>query len=294
MSVNQLESVSVTAPDGRALEVALGGPAGGVPLFFHHGTPGAAAVFAPLVEQGAERNLRHIAYSRPGYGRSDRLPGRSVASCAADVAAIADALGYERFHSIGGSGGGPHSLACAALLEDRVISAGVIASVAPFDAEGLDWTADMGQENIDEFAAIQGGEEELRTYLEGMAAAMAGPTAEQIVAALGDTVSEVDRRALTGAYGDYLAREVEHALSGGVWGWVDDDIAFASDWGFDPASIRVPFSIWHGAHDRFVPIAHGQWLADHMTASTHLRPDQGHLSLALAAYGEVLDDLLKD
>lgn len=293
MSVNELESVSVTAPDGRALEVVLAGPAGGAALFFHHGTPGAAGVFAPLVEQGAERNLRHIAYSRPGYGRSDRLPGRSVASCAADVAAIADALGYERFHSIGGSGGGPHSLACAALLEDRIISAGVIASVAPFDAEGLDWTADMGQENIDGFAAIQGGEEELRTYLEGMAAQM-GATPEQIVAALGDTVSEVDQRALTGAYGDYLAREVEQALANGVWGWVDDDIAFASDWGFDPASIRVPFSIWHGAHDRFVPIAHGQWLADHLTASTHLRPDQGHLSLALAAYGEVLDDLLKN
>ena len=103
-------------------------------------------MYAPLVELGAERGLRHVVYLRPGYGDSERCPGRAVADCAADTAAIADWLGVERFYTAGRSGGGPHALACAALLPDRVIAAATIAGVAPEDAEGLDWLAGMGQE----------------------------------------------------------------------------------------------------------------------------------------------------
>jgi len=293
VSTDELTTMSVHTPDGRALEVALAGPPDGVPLFSHHGTPGAAGIFAPLVELGAERDLRHITYSRPGYGRSTRLGARSIAACVHDVVAIADALGYERFHSVGGSGGGPHSLACAALLPERVISAAAIASPAPFDADGLDWTAGMGQENIDEFGAVQAGEGELRRYLEQQAAAIDGARGDQIVEVLGDLVSEVDRRALSGAFGDHLARQLTHSLSSGVWGWFDDDRALIADWGFELGQVRVPVSIWHGAQDRFCPIAHGEWLTNHLQGSAHLRPDDGHLSLAISSYGEILDGLLE-
>jgi pimeloyl-ACP methyl ester carboxylesterase len=209
------------------------------------------------------------------------------------VTAIADALGYERFYSIGGSGGGPHSLACAALLPDRVIAAAVVASPAPFDAKGLDWLAGMGQENLEEIEAARAGDEELREYLEGAADEMIGTSGEDIVKVLGDLLSDVDRLALSGAFGDYVAAQSCHALAGGIWGWFDDDRAFLTDWGFHLEDAQVPLTLWHGAHDRFVPIAHGQWLAEHVAADVQLRPDDGHLSLAISSYGEILDALVR-
>lgn len=247
------------------LAVALAGPPDGEPLFSHHGTPGAGEMFDPLVEVGAQRNLRHITYSRPGYGRSDRLAGRSVASCAADVAAIADALGYDRFYSVGGSGGAPHSIALAALLPDRVISAAAIASPAPLDAEGLDWTAGMAKENVAEVAAVRGSDDELVAHLEREAGLMLATSQDEVVTSLGDLVSEVDRRAIDAALAEFIVRETTHSLSAGVWGWFDDDRAILGNWGFELSDIGA-----------------------------HLRSDDGHLSLSLNACDEILDALIED
>jgi pimeloyl-ACP methyl ester carboxylesterase len=284
--------VFVTAPDGRRLEVELAGPPDGMPLFVHHGTPGAAGMYEPLVQAGAERNLLHVTYSRPGYGPSDRREGRTVAECVEDVVAIADALGYERFYTAGGSGGGPHVMACAALLPERVIAACSIASPAPFDAEDLDWTEGMGQDNLDEIAAQRAGDEQLVAFLERVAAEMGAATGEQIAAVLGDNVSEPDRKVITGDFAEHLAQDTKRALSGGIWGWFDDDKAFFADWGFALSEIRAPLSLWHGGQDRFVPVAHGEWLAAHLPVRAHLLPEHGHLSLVVSSFGEILDDLL--
>jgi pimeloyl-ACP methyl ester carboxylesterase len=292
VGTHQRTTLNVEAPDGRTLEVLLLGPDDGTPVFFHHGTPGAAGVFETLVDAGAERGLRHVVYSRPGYGGSSRHAGRTIATCAADVTAIADALGYERFHSIGASGGGPHSIACAALLPERVISAAAIAAPAPLDADGLDWTAGMGDENIAELTAALAGDEELQDYLEREAEKMRRASPDQIVAVLGDIVSAVDRRVVTGAYADYVAAQFDKALAGGVWGWFDDDRALFRDWGFDLHEAGAPLTLWHGVEDRFVPVAHGEWLAERTGAKAELRSDVGHLSLAISSYGEVLDGLL--
>jgi pimeloyl-ACP methyl ester carboxylesterase len=283
---------SIPVADGRVLEVVTAGPPDGLPLFSHHGTPGAAGTFDALVEAGAERGMRHIGYSRPGYGDSTRLAGRTVASCATDVAAVADALGYDRFYSVGASGGGPHSIACAALLGDRVIAAAAIASVAPIEAEGLDWTAGMGQENVEEFIAMRAGGDELEGVLQDRSEQMQAVTGDQIISVLGDLVSDVDRQALSGELAEFFVVETRHALSNGVSGWFDDDWAFAADWGFDLGAIRAPLSVWHGGQDRFVPLAHGEWLARHLAADAHLRPEHGHLSLVVTSYGEILDTLL--
>jgi pimeloyl-ACP methyl ester carboxylesterase len=288
----ELDLMSVPAGDGRVLEVVLAGPPDGDALFSHHGTPGSAEMFDPLVEVGAERNLRHITYSRPGYGGSTRVKGRSVASCVGDVVAVADALGYDRFYSVGGSGGAPHSIACAGLLPDRVISAAAIACPAPVSAEGLDWTAGMGKGNVAELAAAQSGDDELQEFLESEAHSMVAASAEELVTMLGDVVSEVDRRAVTGPLCEFIVRETAHSLSTGVWGWFDDDKAILGDWGLELTEIRAPLHLWHGAHDRFVPIAHGAWLAKHLQVECHLRPNDGHLSLSLSSYGEILDALL--
>lgn len=265
--------MSIPAGDGRVLEVVLAGPRDGVGLFSHHGTPGAAEMLDPLVEVGAQRNVRHITYSRPGYGSSDRLAGRSVASCAADVAAIADVLGYDRFYSVGSSGGAPHSIALAALLPDRVVAAAAIACPAPIDAEGLDWTAGMAKENVAELAAVRGSDNELVAYLNREAQSMLATSQAEIPTSLGDLVSEVDRRAVDSALGEFIVREIAHSLSTGVWGWFDDARAILGDWGFELTGIRAPLHVWHGAQDRFVPIAHSEWLIGHAHAEPHLRPD---------------------
>ena len=138
-------------PDGRRLEVLVEGPADGLPLLVHTGTPSAPVRYGPLIDAATRLGLRTVVLSRPGYAEATPRPGRSVADVAGDVAAVLDAMGAGRFVTIGTSGGGPHALACAALLPDRCAAAACVAGVAPYPAEGLDWLAGMGRENVEEF-----------------------------------------------------------------------------------------------------------------------------------------------
>jgi pimeloyl-ACP methyl ester carboxylesterase len=289
----EVERHELEAPDGRRLVAEVAGPPDGEVVLAHTGTPSAGTVYPPKVAAGAERGLRHLSYSRPGYGGSDRRPGRAVADCVADVTAIADQLGIERFYVVGQSGGGPHALACAAQMPDRVRAAATLGGVAPRDAAGLDWLAGMGAENIAEFGAVEAGEEKLRDFLEADAAAFAQVGPEQLEQALGDLVGDADRAVLSGEYARHSADGFALALSTGIWGWFDDDLAFFADWGFDLGSIAVPVTVWQGHEDRMVPFAHGQWLAAHVAgAQARLLPGEGHLSIEVTLYGEVLDDLL--
>jgi pimeloyl-ACP methyl ester carboxylesterase len=287
------ETLTVAAADGRGLEVAVAGPEDGELLLVHTGTPGAALLYPPMVAAGAERGLRHAVYSRPGYGESDRVEGRKVADCGPDAAAIADALEAERFYTLGGSGGGPHALACAALLADRLIAVVTVAGVAPRRAAGLEWSAGMAEENLEEFAAAEQGGAALVEFLERIASHLRTVDGPEVHKALGDLVSEPDREALTGDYADHVAASFHKAVASGIWGWFDDDLAFMRHWGFELESISVPVAIWQGAKDRFVPFAHGEWLAARVPgARPHLLEAHGHLSIAVGAYGEVLDDML--
>ena len=287
-----LKRRTIAARDGRALEIELAGPEEGQLVVQHHGTPSAGRLFAPDVQAGEQRGLRHVTYSRPGYADSDRSAGRSVADCVADVDAILDALGVEQAYVVGASGGGPHALACAALLPARVLAAATMGSPAPADAEGLDWGAGMGAENLEEFATAREGEGPLLAYLERQLSELAQAASSDIRDALGGLLSEVDHAALTGALADHLAMSTGEALARGLSGWVDDDLAFVRHWGFELADIARPVAVWYGAHDRFVPPAHGEWLARHIpTARAEPREQHGHLSL-IGAYGEVLDLLI--
>ena len=212
------DAIQVSGPAGRSLEVELYGPSDGQAVIFQTGAPSAGKLFAPMVEAGASRGVRHVVYSRPGYGRSERARGRSVADCAEDIVAVADRLGIERFYTVGWSGGGPHALASASLLAERVIAAATLASPAPRDAEGLDWLMGMGAENIGEFTAADTGEEQLRAYLDQHAPELAHATGPDLHAALGDLLSEVDGRVLTGEFAEYLATCTRAALEHGIWG----------------------------------------------------------------------------
>ncbi|MEX0626166.1 MAG: alpha/beta hydrolase [Chloroflexota bacterium] len=280
--------------DGRSLDVFLDGPATGTPLVYHFGTPAAGGpTFAPIVDALAERGLRYVSFSRPGYGSSTRRPGRDVADVVDDTVAVLDAIGAERCHVIGWSGGGPHALACAARMPARVVSVATIGSIAPYPAEGLDWIAGMGAENVEEFEAALTGSTELIAFKERVAPVFRDVTPEQVAEAFGDLIDDVDRASLTGPFSEWMADDMHEALRIGYWGWFDDDMAFTRPWGFALDEIRVPVFIWQGGHDRMVPFAHGEWLAAHIPgAQARLFPEHGHLTLAVDSIGRIVDEML--
>jgi pimeloyl-ACP methyl ester carboxylesterase len=284
---------SVGLADGRSLEVSVSGPDQATPLVFHHGTPSDWTQYRPFAEAVAVRGLRLVSYSRPGYGDSSRQPGRTIADCAADTLAIVEQLGAGRFYTAGWSGGGPHALACAALLPDRVLACAAIAGVGPYGAPGLDFLEGMGRGNHEEFGAALAGPSKLQGYLELQAQVLAEVTGEQVAAALGDLVSAVDVGVITGDFAVYLATTFRRSVASGIWGWFDDDVAFTRPWGFDLDEIGVPVVVWQGGQDRMVPFAHGRWLATHVPgACARLLTEEGHLSIAVALFGEIVDDLL--
>lgn len=273
----------VSMPDGRTLEIVTGGASDGFPLLFHGGTPSAAVPYDAMGRAAEEAGLRLVTYSRPGYGASSpRYAGASpvLADDVADSVAILDTLGLGEFVTLGWSGGGPRALACAALVPDRCRAATSLAGVAPADAEGLDWTAGMGAENVRDFELATRGREALQRVVDEEAAAMATITAEQLVEGLGDLTDEVDAAALTGAFADYLAATFRHAMTQGSRGYLEDSLQVLRPWGFDVGDISVPVAVWQGAHDRMVPFAHGQWLGARIRgARVHLLDDEGHISL---------------
>ncbi|MGX6606842.1 alpha/beta fold hydrolase [Micromonosporaceae bacterium Da 78-11] len=251
----------IVLPDGRTLEYLVEGPAGALPLVLHHGTPSAAVRYPPVFDAALGRGLRVVQHSRPGYADSSPRSGRRVADVVTDVAALLDAIGADEFVTVGWSGGGPHALACAALLPERCRAAATLAGVAPYRAEGLDWAAGMGEENLVEFGAAADGEAALVSLLDAEAGSLMDVRPDQVVAAFGDLLSEVDQRALVGGFADYLAESSRRSVVAGVAGWRDDDLAFLADWGFGLDGLRVPVAIWQGDQDRMVPYAHGRWLA---------------------------------
>jgi pimeloyl-ACP methyl ester carboxylesterase len=285
---------TIALPDGRTLHIEVTGPESGLPLIFHHGTPGSALRFAGFQHTIHEHGLRLVRYSRAGYGRSSRLPGRVIADVAADVSAILDHIGSPRCLVVGRSGGGPHCLATAALLPDRVAGALVIAGFAPYDVAGLDFLAGMGALNIELFSHALSGEPELRPALEAHAGSLGANDSAAIMQEWQTLLPDADRAVITGEYAADLAANIAEGLRPGVDGWVDDDLAFVRPWGFSVADITVPTFIWHGSKDLFVPFGHGEWLACNVPGATaHLLVGEGHLSLAIGALDVMLAELIE-
>jgi pimeloyl-ACP methyl ester carboxylesterase len=270
---------TLTLPDGRTLAFAQWGDPSGSPIFGLHGTPGCRLTRHYDEAKIAATGARLITYDRPGYGASDRHRGRIVADCVADVAAIADELGIDRFAVTGGSGGGPHSLAVAAALPDRVTRAACVVGVAPFEVLGDSWFDGMDPENIKEFGWALEGEQRLQPELSAEAARVIARQAEDPANTLGnfdlpDSDREIMARPQVAAV---MAEWLAECVRTGVWGWVDDDIAFTVPWGFDVATIRVPTAIWWGANDVLVPPQHGEWLAAAVPgALTRVDASAGH------------------
>jgi pimeloyl-ACP methyl ester carboxylesterase len=279
---------TVTGPDGRALRVRDVGDPGGVPVVVHHGTPGSGGFYERWREDAAERGIRLIGYDRPGYGGSDRHPGRTVADAAADVEAICDQLGLERVLTHGSSGGGPHALACAALLGDRVAAAATLCSVGPFDADGLDFLAGMGETNVVELGAAVEGEAKLVPLLDEMAGEILSADPDELAGELASILSPPDAALVNGGLASELLTGIREGIGTSRVGWLDDDLAFVRPWGFDLSAISVPMLLWQGRQDLMVPPAHGEWLAQHVPGvEAHLSDEDGHLTVELRRIGDV-------
>lgn len=277
----------VHAPDGRTLAVQTGGPVDGLPVLVHMGTPNSRHLYPAAVADAASRGMRLVSYDRPGYGGSTPQPGRTIADCAADVRAICAALAIERLAVWGISGGGPHTLACAALLPDVVVGTASLASPAPFDAEGLDYFAGMGQDNVDDIKLQIADPEAARTKAEADRQALQETDFGEVYPSL---LSPADAAVITGELATYLEKISQEGLAPGIDGWWDDGDALVKPWGFALTDISVPTLLLHGRQDSFVPFAHGEWLAKHVpNVEARLTDTDGHLTLLANRIGEVHD-----
>ena len=264
--------LDLTLPDGATLHV-YDTAVGVLPLLWHHGTPNTGAPPVPLFEAAERLGLRWVSWDRPGYGGSSPSPDRPVSSAATYAEAAADALGLDRFAVMGHSGGGPHALACAALLPDRVVAAVAGASLAPYDAVGLGYTDGMCASGV---AAL-------------LSSAAGRPAKEAHEAAHGEEYdpefTPADLGVLAGEWG-WFGSVVEAAAASGRAPAIDDDLAYVRPWGFDPAAISAPTLLLHGTADRIVPMAHSRWLAARIPhAELRVGEGDGHLSIMRAAVG---------
>ena len=288
------QRVIVQAIGGRQLEALAVGPADGLTVVLHNGTPAGLMPARPLPRRPPSAACAWSCTPGPGTRAPPRTRAAVVRGAAADLAAVLDALGAGEFVTVGWSGGGPHALACAALLPGRCLAAASMAGAAPHHAEGLDWWHGMASENLAEFQAAIAGPEALNGFLEPAARELASITGADVAAGLGDLASAADKAAVTGEFADYLAASFRAAVAGGIAGWRDDDLAFVTDWGFTmaDAGAGAPVAVWQGDQDMMVPWSHGQWLAAHIPgARAHLLPGEGHLTL-VHAFSAILDDLL--
>jgi pimeloyl-ACP methyl ester carboxylesterase len=279
---------AVRTPDGRTLTVEdVGDPAGRVVLV-HDGTPNSRHLYGPWVADAAGRGLRLISYDRPGYGGSTPQPGRSIADCAGDVRAICATLEIDRLAVWGWSGGGAHVLACAALLPDLVAAAASLASLAPYGAEGLDYFAGMGQDDVDDTRLLLTDREAARAKIDKDREELLAASAGDLAQAFGSLAAPVDAAVLQGGMAAWLAYAVHEGLAPGSQGWWDDSCAHVGPWGFELAGITVPVLLLHGRQDKFVPFGHGQWLATHIPGvEARLLDNDGHLTLAEHHIGAV-------
>jgi len=270
---------TVHTPDGRVLAVNDDGDPADRPILVHNGTPNSRLLYGPNVRDAAERGLRLISYDRPGYGGSSPQPGRTVADCAGDVRTICAALGIDRLAMWGISGGGPHVLACAALLPDLVTAAASLASPAPFGAEGFDFFAGMGQLNVDDFRLVLTDEAAARAKTDKDREEILAASPDDLASGWESLLSSTDAAVLSGELAGYLVSVMQDGLAPGSQGWWDDN-CMIRPWGFGLADIAVPVLLLHGRQDMFVPFGHGEWLAAHIPGvEARLLDADGHLTL---------------
>jgi pimeloyl-ACP methyl ester carboxylesterase len=269
-----------TLPDGRILGFAEYGDAGGTPLFFFHGTPG-ARISAPHDDAAlVHARVRLIAPERPGYGLSTPHVQRTLLSWSDDVAALADHLGLRRFAVAGASGGGPYALSCASALPTRVTVAGLFCSAGQVESTST-------LRSLSVINRLKFGIPRVAPWLLRIDLALFGSVIRRYPNAFSRLAVQLSPsdRSVTNAEGfrDRVEQLLRESLRGGTHGLYSDLVIGSRPWGFDLRKIRVPAFLWHGEEDQMAPTSMARDLAAAIPNCTaHFLPGVGHLLLGRA------------
>ncbi len=276
--------------DGRTLDLLDNHHKSDSAVLFHHGTPGNSTSWREWIEELSGGQMRAIAASRPGYGQSDRHQGRKVVDVVGDLSQVLDQFEVAKFVSVGWSGGGPHALAMS--LDKRCAGVITLAGVGQYGQPDLDFLSGMGPENVEEFGVSLKGEGPLRDWMNANAVGMQHVTGAGLREAFGGLIGKADKEVLDGEFAEEMAAGMRRALSHGFDGWIDDDLAFVQEWGFDLGAINIPVLLWQGDDDFMVPHSHSRWLASKIpTAQLNFIPDNGHISLIVKHRDEIVTQL---
>ncbi len=285
---------AVRLADGRVLGYAEYGPAARPPLFLFHGLPGSRLAI-PEMWSGELATARVIAPDRPGMGISTFQPGRRLTDWVGDVRQLADSLGIQRFLVAGFSGGGPHALAVAHGLPDRVIAVGSIAGAGPIDTRDARRAlkhANPANRMIFRLARTAPGL--LSPIIAQHAHAMTRHPAKVVHSATqARSVPEADRLAMTDPrLEERMVAAAAEPFRQGVRGVVHEARICTESWGFDLTAIKPPVRIWHGDQDSNVPVAMARHLAEQIPGSRlTIYPGEGHL-IVPKHWGEILAALV--
>ena len=267
-------------PTGRKLAYCEYGDRAGKPVFYFHGTPG-SRLEPQLGEEAAHGQGCHIiALDRPGVGRSDPAPGRSLLDWPRDVLATAAERGFDRFGLIGVSGGGPYALACAHAIPERLDFTVLIGSWAPVAEEPDLWKA---MAPLDRFFGKLSGKASWVFTLPfstiGLAARWLSP--QGFVSAMDSSMSDADRTLMQDdVMARFFAEDIREAFQQGVRGPAEDALLLYREWGFSLADIPVEVLLFHGTEDTFAPYSYAQYLNDALPRSQlHTYPGEGHLTM---------------
>jgi len=284
------QSSLLTLKDGRKLEYLTNGVESDKAILFLHGTPGSALAWNSYLPE--VKGVRAISTSRAGYGLSDRHKGRSVADDLNDQQQILDHFGIKSFVSVGWSGGGPHSLNMT--REARCKAAFTLAGVGEWGNADLDFLADMGPENHEEFGEALKGEAAIEEWMKANALGYNTIKGSELIEAFGGLIGDADKRALTPEVAEIMATGMRHSNSLSFYGWLDDDLAFVRDFGFDITKIDKPVVLYQGDDDFMVPHAHGYWLEKKIpTAKLNFVPGHGHISLIFEYRNQIIKEALE-
>ena len=273
--------------DGRAIEYIDNGVSSKSALILHHGTPTSMTVWGTWLAAAAEKGIRAIACTRPGYAGSDRKVGHRIIDANDDLEEILNQLDIENFVSIGWSGGGPYALASGLLKKCTGVQ--LIASVSPYDADDFDWFQDQTPEMVEEAKVSAKSLEDSIAFKEGYYTELRDMTTEEFLV-------EYEKRSsfkvFENAYQEFskdLSFSMRDALRDGAIGYAEDEYAFLSNWGFETKEIQVPVGIWQGLDDKSVSPHMARWLnANTMKPTLKLLEGQHHGSIMVETREEIL------
>ena len=272
------------------MQVTEFGELGGYPALYCHGFPGSRLEPA-IVEQAARAaGVRIIAPDRPGFGRSEHQPNRTILDWRHDAKAIADHLALEQFSVLGVSAGAAYALACAYALGTRVRRVALVAPLAP--PEIFTRTASTSLT----VACLRGAAKHpnaavLVAHLLGVLARNAMPL---LLALMIAKAPPCDQRTLRAPrFRAALACSTREAFAAGSNGAAIDLQRLCAPWGFDLEAIQTPVDVWHGRADRVVPSEMAASLKTVLAhANVHCCPDLGHYSLVEDRAADILRELV--